>query len=60
MNEILALVLFIYFLTSVIYSSLVYKFSYKSTDHLILNLLFGPIALLYNLYLIVFNKDIRI
>jgi len=60
MNSTLAIFLASYFGISTIYSILVYKFAYKSADHFILNLFFGPFAIIYNLYLIVFNKDIRI
>ncbi len=52
--------LIIYFLISFSYASYVYSKTFKTFDHFIMNLLFGPLNLIYLSYLYLFNIENRL
>lgn len=57
--NVLAIFLLIYFITSTIYAILVFKNVYSDSKSFFLNILFGPIALIYNLYSFLRKKEER-
>jgi hypothetical protein len=58
--NIFGIILLIYFLVSTTYAVLVFKNVYKDSTSFLLNILFGPFALIYNIWLLSRNKNERI
>jgi len=51
--------LIVYFTISTIYALYVYFNSFKTLNHFIANMLFGPLNLLYLIYVLIFNLEDR-
>jgi len=58
--NIVGISLLVYFLIGAVYAVLVFRYVYKDSQSFILNVLFGPIVLLYNFYSMITKKEERV